>query len=424
MAEFETLQALGISRQNLLRQLKKVRRLVRMRAAKAPYLESSSEMVAAFRAPESFVAKLWKDLQGEKLQHRPARAQRVILDKPRVLLKLSLADALVHATVAEHLSARAEAFWSDQLHSYRKGRSNLTAVRALAKFLKAHPGTDLYALRSDVESFGDHVRLDDGSPVWGECEKLFQLHGETMHAFRALVSPEIQPGSVEKLPKLPTGSALNPLLTNAVLRPLDTLGEAYFENGQSPGIYLRYGDDFTFVSADPEQADQFRREAEHLLAERGLRMKMQKTRQLYFTRGGIPSRDPRFQPAQELDFLGFRVHRVGKARLKSTSRTELLQDFRRRLERWALSEPSPATPHETCAYTTKILDPQFNSRVAATLARMPDRALLRELDAELMLKTAELLSLKRGRRAFRKFSPRQLIALGWRGLVHFRNSSR
>jgi hypothetical protein len=62
--------------------------------------------------------------------------------------------------------------------------------------------------------------------------------------------------------------------------------------------------------------------------------------------------------------------------------------------------------------------------VAATLARMPDRALLRELDVELMLKTAELLSLKRGRRAFRKFSPRQLIALGWRGLVHFRNSSR
>jgi RNA-directed DNA polymerase len=160
----------------------------------------------------------------------------------RVICRASLADTVVQKAMATVVEPRFDRLLSEACFSYRRGRSQFSAIGQILKTL--HAREDWWVVRSDFRSFLDSVDL---ARLASQLEVL--LAGEPLILdlyLKYLYNGRMRDG--EFLPRtsgLPRGGILTPFLANLYLTPLD---KAMTRDGFH---YTRYADD-VIVFAETE----------------------------------------------------------------------------------------------------------------------------------------------------------------------------
>jgi hypothetical protein len=381
---------------------------------------------------------LARDLEAGAYRPTPARIRRARLDKERALLVLAPIDRVVHAVLGELLGDAIEPLLSDQLYSYRTGRSAQLALRALGAYLRAHRAArpdprdrGLYVLRADVAAYGDSIRLDDRAPIWPMLEQLVggrapadgSPHAAAWRALVGAVRPPIAgDGESWAARGLPTGSPIVAPLANLYHGEVDRALEAV-----PGGLYLRYGDDILFAHPDPGRVGDAIGRAEAILDRLGLALHPGKRQLLYLTGAGRP--DPRGQArgADRIAYLGCDTSFAGTVSLPARKAGELLADVKARVRRSArLIDDAPAG--ERARTLAAMIARGFDASTPGAVRYaelvcdlVDDRSQLRDLDYRIALTVAEVLSGRRGPRAFRDVSYKSLRRAGLPSLVVRRN---
>ncbi len=364
--------------------------------------------------------RLAREIRSGAYRFGPVRPRRIRLDgRMRTIYAASVLDTVVLAALAGSLTAMLDPLLPQSLHSYRRGRSSWRAVSLLAGFLRAHRRArprprdrGLYVLRRDVQAYGESIPVGEESLLWNELDALLRQAGRgDAPAVSALLARAVRPrvaypdGSIKTLPTgVPTGSALQPLVNNAYLAPLDRELERI-----EAGFYARYGDDIVFAHPDARVAQEASQRIDRLVADRGLQIHPQKRSDHYFNGAGRASQAwPEARGTSVLDYLGYRIRFQGTVAMKTIRQRELFTQLGRRLAHGdqLLTDADPGTRLSTlCAVVNRALDPGCALCVPAASALrylVNDRGQLRDFDYRIARTLAQRLSGIRGVRAFRR----------------------
>ena len=361
--------------------------------------------------------------------------------KFRQLYRPNLVDAVVLAATASYLSAVADPMLSPALHSFRKGRSSPAVVRFLSQYFTNYRSRvpvrerGLYVLQRDIVSYGESIDNSPSSMLFTQVERALQNDPDPQHrdlartlVHAAIMQPVFGHDGVEKPLEcgVPTGSPIQPVCANLYLAELD----ARFDS--VPGaFYSRFGDDLLFIHPDYEICDWAMKELSRQLSALKLRSKVEKERNIYLNGAGRASpRKVEFAPATCLEYLGFRVHFVGRLGLKRERERELCSQLLRRFQHVraaAMTGDSLALAQLMCVAASKAFDPAnpLAIRAAERLRYgVDDRDQLKQLDYRVALMIVETATGRRGPRAFRTVSYRKLRELGLTSLVLGRHRKR
>jgi Reverse transcriptase (RNA-dependent DNA polymerase) len=368
--------------------------------------------------------------------------------KERLLAALAPLDLVAHAVIADELARRLEPRLSPQLFSYRRGRSSLTALRAVARGVSRHRrahadprARGLFVLRADVQDYTDSWPIDDGAPLWPDLRGVTGLDDDGAHwrMLRRLLVPEIvgapapvatssppPPASGERRGLL-FGAPTTNVLANLYLAPLDAELDAV------PGLlYARFGDDVFCAHPDLAVLRAAQASLEAVLSARGLRLNQRKVRLLFWNGAGRRSPSaPQIEGAREVAFVGGAVSFSGGIALSPRKWSALVGDLRARVRRTAAvvraSSPPPGDSELAQVLVDVVnqslsIDTPLATDYAPLLGGLvSDRRQLAELDRLLALWIAEAVSQRAGVRAFRDLPWRRLRALGLQSLVKARN---
>jgi hypothetical protein len=353
----------------------------------------------------------------------PLTPRRAVLGgKERTLYRAGALDSIVHAALARVLQAQIEPGLGDEVHSYRSGRSQWSACRALCAYLHEHararvdPRTrGVFVVRRDIERYGESIRVDAGSPLWplldaGLDAERAGYRGDLRAFVRAALRPPVRSATLAPLAVgIPTGLPTQPVVANLYLVALDSALAAW-----PGGFYARYGDDLLFAHPDRDAAEKAAQRIDEQLAQLGLALNASKSRALWLTRTGGPHpRAPTCDAAQRVPYLGFDVGFEG-ARLRADKRRALWLSLRARLDNTSrlLARADERTRADAlCAAARAALDRR--SALADRYAGWLDVEIvsledLKQLDHMLALAVAERVSSQRGVRAFRACPPARL----------------
>ena len=390
-----------------------------------------------WNAREAFAERLTRTVVDGDYRLGPVQASLLELgSKTRTLHRFAWVDQVVVGTLARGLSALAEPELPDALHSYRPGRSPVTAIGSLQRFLRAHRRDTplrqrgLYVLRRDVKSYGERIPNDPRSALWSTLRRVTARMDDSLRPIaeallRQALRPEvIQPNGHRAPLELgtPTGSPLQPLVNNLYLTALDHAMTAI-----DGGLYLRFGDDILFAHHHAPTAQAADAHLSESLAQHGLAFNDDKQANLYWNGCGRHSPAwPDAKGAAHLEFLGYRIDFEGSVALKPRRVRLLTEDLRRRWRNTLkLTDPSDADlrRRRLCRVTAEALNPRrpLHHAAIAQLHAVNDRKHLRQLDFTIALAAAEHLSDRRGVRAFRNEPYRQLRAAGLPSLLVARN---
>ncbi len=351
------------------------------------------------------------------LEPRPAEVRRVLLDKERELFRFAPADEVVHGVLAEILVELLEPRLSPCLWSYRRGRSSVQAVAALAGFVRAHAraradvrARGLHILHADVRRYGESIRLDAGAPLWADLRALLgPLDAPRFALVERLVRPDVLLDGAAATPivGVATGSPIATVLTNLYLAPVDAALDAV------PGaFYARYGDDLFFAHADRAVVERAERELTAILDARGLALHPSKRHACFWNGAGRAAND--VPGATHVTFLGCRVGFDGTVGLPRPKLRELLGDLRPRIRRAArLAAALPASERAGVVATVVRRALDARSPLATALAPwltsiVTDRRQLAEIDRLVALEVAGAVTGRSGPRAFRALPYRRL----------------
>ena len=358
---------------------------------------------------------------------RPATVREIIVEgKQRTVFEYPLLDLIIHGVVADILAEMVEPRLSSSLYSYRPGVSSVDGVKALARYLRRHvrdrpdPLTrGVYVVRRDIDSYTDSIPLGSDAAIWKQLKAAIasrpgaQPTADDWRLVQEIVRPTVltedgQPAT--RLHGVATGQPISCVCFNLNLSDVDRKMRAF------GGFYARYSDDLIFVHPDADIA----REASALLAahvaELGLQLNSDKSRDLYLTGAGRKSTDwPEAQGTTSAIFLGMRVALDGTIALGHRKGRVLLREARRRAFNTAQALEQ-SDPEERGAAVTgilnELLDPdysQLQAPSAALLAQtVTDRRQLAELDHQIALIVASATTGIRGPRAFRGAPYRQI----------------
>lgn len=349
----------------------------------------------------------------------------VLNDKPRTIYRIDPLDAVVLGVLTRVLATALEPLLGTHLHSYRKGRSQWTACRALLVYLRAHaqerhdPRTrGLFVLRRDVRRYDENIPVGDDSALWSTLERLLGaqrlgLDGDLQQFLRRAFRPPVVQLSGEPRPLergVPTGLPTQTIACNCYLLPLDA------ELCALGGFYARFGDDILFAHPEQQVAEEAARRLELGAAALGLSFNPDKSRAFWLTRPGRARPEaPAFAAVARLPYLGFDVGFDG-ARLRSDKRRSLLLALQTRIQhadRLFCTLPAEQRARALCEVVTTAFDPRspLADRYASWLRLdVMSLAELKQLDHHLALMIAERLSGQRGVRAFRRYPPRALYS--------------
>lgn len=365
---------------------------------------------------KAFAMQLADTIAQGEFRFGPVQPTRVLIEgKWRVLYRANALDMIVSAALAADLSRLLDPTFSDALYSYRRGRSVWQAIAAFVAFVAQHRVANpdvrtrgLYVIRRDVKSYGEHIPVADESPLWPMLEAATQPDSFTLALLREAMSPKLS-GEGVRVASVPTGSALQPLMCNLYLAPVDAIGSSARD-----GFYARVGDDILFAHSDPSVARDVAQRIEHAIAALGLELSEGKTQDLYFTGAGRRSDTwSGAQPTTHLQYLGARMDFRGGVGLKNDRARQLLQRLRRRVANTlALCGPDSADRASlACEVLGRALDPSHPAAdplAPLLLSVVNDRRQLRELDHWVALDVAQRVTGIHGPRAFRKLSYRAL----------------
>lgn len=398
------------------------------------HCELTAPLVAA-HAPE-VARRLAGEVSSGAYAFQPLVPHAAVLNgRPRTIYRLDPLDAVVFGALGRALSAAIEPRLGPHLFSYRRGRSQWTACRALLGYLRAHVrarpdprSRGVFVLRRDVRRYDENIPVADDSRLWAILSDLvgtetFGCRGDFAGFLRRAFRPAIArpDGSVRPLDVgMPTGLPTQTIACNTYLLPLDT------EMTAIPGaFYARFGDDILFAHPDRDLAREAARALEAGLARLGLAFNQDKSRAVWLTRAGRAHADAEpFVPSARLRYLGFDVGFAG-ARLREDKRRKLLLSLRARIanaDRLLLGLSASERADALCEVVRLALDRKstlsdpYASWLEFDVMAMED---LRQLDHHIALWVAERLTGVRGPRALRRFSPGVLHAAhGLPSLVH------
>ena len=371
---------------------------------------------------------------------QPARLRTIRVNgKARVVFALPLADVIVHGVVSRLIESAAADRLSPNLYSYREGIPWWRAATGLATYVRGHrriPGVrdgGVYVLRRDVNAYTDSIPVDTASPVWPILQRAVDAGGAGQgidpgdwDLIEHVVRPEIEVPDgtpVRRDSGVPTGQPISCVLFNLYLADMDR------ELSSIPGaFYARYSDDMAFAHPDPAVA---RRAAalivEHLAA-LGLKLKQEKSRDLFLTVAGRPSDAwPEARGANAVTFLGLKVNADGTLGLDRVKARGLVRDVERRAQ---AAVDAAADPEEAGRLAAAVIrqaidpdDPDASLKTASLIRWIvTDRRQLAELDHRIARAMAGVLTNDRSIRAFRRMPPRLLRErYGLPSLVALRN---
>lgn len=289
-------------------------------------------------------------------------------------------------------------------------------------------------IRRDIDSYTDSIPVGPYSPLWPMLWNTLKgrwgapLPDWSRRALEEIVRPEVfakSGGRVRHIRGVPTGQPVSCVLFNFYLHELDRRLEAV------PGaFYARYSDDLLFVHPDPESVVAAARMIDEAAASLELRIKAEKSLELYVTAPGraSPVRESA-RPGSSIPFLGAEVWMDGTIGLAREKVRSLLRDLRDRAERTVQAGPGTdldEAGRAICAVFNRALRPEsgaFRQRSADVLRRVvTSRAQLKDLDDKIARIVVRALTGAPASRAFRRVSYRKVRGeWGLVSLCHGRN---
>ncbi len=373
----------------------------------------------------------------------PGRIRRIRVDgKEREVFDFRLTDRIIHGVAAQIVEEATRPLLSDRLFSYRKGVSWADAAAGFAAYVRRHrrehpdPKTrGLRVIHRDIDSYTDSIPVGPDSPIWPMLAGI--LGGSDAPALpgwailREVVRPQVlwPGGGLGRLLRgVPTGQPISCVLFNLYLHGLDRRLESV-----PGGFYARYSDDILFAHPDPVRAREADQAIEREIARLGLRLKKEKSRDIFLNQAARPSPEPDgFTGSASAAFLGTDVHADGTIALGREAARSLLRDLADRAERTAKAAASVSIDERgraVCAVLNRALRPEpapLRQRSTDILRRLAThRPQLRQLDYRIALLALRAATGIAGPRAFRAV-PYARLRRDWGlgSLLHERNLGR
>jgi len=413
-------------------EIEKLHRKMLQRGEGAPVEGNISVGAAAFQA--SKISRLIaREIMNGTYRFSPARRHIIRWrEKERDIYLLSTTDLIVHGAVATLLAGRLEPILPDSVYSYRADRDRLQALHEFAKYVRDHsrgrPKKEqgLFVLRGDVKSYTDSIPVDEESPLW---PKIFGLIGDDpkRKKYDALLRRCIRVtvfglGDAEcsMMKGVATGSPMSTVCANLYLLELDR------ELSGLGGFYARYGDDILFAHEDEKVTRLAETRADAILAELHLSMNAKKKKIFYFNgagraAGGYPGK-------HQVEFLGSIVDFKGFVSLGKDSHRMFIRAVRRSLRRLGPKGGIAERGQAACRIVRAFLSASGDEAVPErqlVMRAVTDRNQLKVLDYEIALAVAEVVTGKKGTRAFRD-APYRKMRNVWRlpSITLLRNRAR
>ena len=353
-------------------------------ADQGPWLQAVADL-------EGFARALARDVGRGEYAFGPVVARKALVrGEMRTLYVASPLDEIVLGALASTFGPLIEPFLSEHVHSYRRGRSALQAVRGFLHYLRAHRASSserrnwgLYVLRRDVRAYGEAIASGPDSRLWPLLERALERAGyapQPAHLawLQSAFRPDVRDGqgaASRPVVGIPTGSALQPAACNLYLTPVDRRLDSV-----PGGFYARYGDDMLFAHPDPALVKGLALELDREIESLQLAWSPAKCASLYFNAAGrsAPLPHAEFKGTASLDYLGVRVDFSGVIGLKREKSRRLLRDLQHRLantDRLLGGEAGEERARDLCAVANALLDPEHPSANPNAAALRPrDRA--------------------------------------------------
>jgi hypothetical protein len=394
---------------------------------------------AVFDGQRRFARLMARTVAAGGYEFAPGRVREIRVNgKMREVYSFRMTDLLLHGVVAEIIEEAAQSHLSPRLYSYRKGVSWWHAVRDLSAYLRglSRSRTDpkrrgLFVVRRDIESYTDSIPVDPASPLWPMLRAILEgSRGEwDWDVLARVVRPEVRSrngGLMVLRSGVPTGQPVACVLFNFYLHALDRRLD-----GIPGGFYARYSDDILFAHPEPGPVRDAARIIEEEASALGLRLKDEKSLDLYVTSAGRPSDiGPSTRGRSSIPFLGAEIRLDGTIGLGREKTRALIRDLADRAGRTAraLRGSNPdAAGRAVCAVLNRALRPAaaiFRQRAAEMIGRVvTDRAQLRHLDDLIARIVVRAMTGTDSPRGFRRIPYRKIRSdCGLRSLLHGRNT--
>ncbi len=349
-------------------------------------------------------------------------------------------DHVVGAALYQLLCRNARSRGMPGVYSYLPGLTNVTAMRDLARFVRAHrlrvgpKGPPLYVLQSDFDKYGDTLPVGPDAPLWPILHEIASLGspgGEiskgTWNLITALARPVVRDTDGTEFTRrngLVMGTPIVPMLANLAVLPMDTA--VLDVNGI---FYARYNDDF--LLAHPELAAIHEADARisSVIKDLGVSRKDEKERRTALSANGMPSSvDPAYRGGNRIDCLGLSVSHAGTMTVGPHRLRRFTGRVAARIDGAApaLSSlpPTERARHLIAAVNVMldITNPFAVQGLSSLLDSTTDRGVLKDLDFRIARKIVQAATGRPGVRGFRVLAPRMLYQeLGLVSLVRLRN---
>ncbi len=205
---------------------------------------------------EDNIFALREDLVSGNYRHGDYHQFRISDPKPRVISKASVRDRLLHRAIHRVLYPIFDKTFIFDSYSCRDNKGTHRAFWRLAQMtrkISENYTRPCYALKCDIRKFFDSI---DHQILFGLLEdriadeKLLKLLRDIIGSF------EHSPGK-----GMPLGNLTSQLFANIYMDPLDK----FVKHQLKAKYYLRYADDFIFLSDNPDELMGYLVEANHFL---------------------------------------------------------------------------------------------------------------------------------------------------------------
>lgn len=361
-------------------------------------------------------------VESQDYELQDARASQVFLDKPRKIHRFDLIDNFVLVHLALSIRQRAFSQLSDQVHSFRTGRSQKTALLALRSFLNSvDSSSPIYVSKRDVKQYGESMRHEIMQDIF---DRLVDGDSRLLRLFEKVCKFKYKEGSVQRVNArgLPTGSYLQIIFENLYLHSVDQ----GFTN--QPGLlYLRFGDDLLLASADKSIIEESVSQLRGEVADLGLEFNQGKSLDCKLEEQSRAScAEGEFSSTFFLEYLGMRIDRLSELSLPRRKLRALTSQLRARvLAAKSFAQAEGLSPNEEL----RLLIEQANAFLVRSNSFQSHRDELRMVSCRKQLKALDLwlaemvlaVHLGRGwkKSNFSKISYKELKQLGLKSILRY-----
>lgn len=204
------------------------------------------------------VFNLYNDLAEKTYRHGSYQAFNISDPKPRNIHKATVCDRLLHHLLYCEIYSYFDKQFINDSYSCRLGKGTHRAIRRFSKFsgiVSKNGKKTVWVLKCDIKKFFasiDHHILKNILTKYIDDQDLLWLFGQVIDSFNT-------PGKINV--GLPLGNLTSQLLVNVYMNEFDQ----FVKRDLKIKYYIRYADDFVFLSDDKKELIALRPELETFL---------------------------------------------------------------------------------------------------------------------------------------------------------------